>query len=468
MKRNILFFLILVFSFPAFSKVRLPSVLASGMVLQQQSKITLWGWADPGERILITTSWNDQTDTVLSTGNADWKTEVNTPKAGGPYTITFSGSNKIVLTNVMIGEVWVCSGQSNMERSEDQGEMDTRAEGAAANNPDIRFFMADKATAQYPQKNIVGKWMPCDSQTLKAFSAVAYFFGKKLQKTLHVPIGLIESCWGGTPAEVWTPAQLVNSDPVLSHAASFLQPSPWWPVKPGLTYNAMIAPITSFKIAGVIWYQGESNAMSFPYTYARLFKTMVNAWRKKWNETLPFYYVQIAPFSGYKENAAALLREQQTDCLQIPYTGMVVTTDDVDDINNIHPVHKKIVGYRLANIALAETYGLNIGVYQSPIYKEMKIEKDKILLFFKNTPKGFITNNGKSPDDFYIASSDEKFLPAVAEIKKDHIIVYNSKIKYPVAVRFGFSNSAISNLFNASGLPVCPFRTDNWKVEVGK
>ena len=296
---------------------------------------------------------------------------------------------------------------------------------------------------------------------------MAYFFGKKLEQTLHVPIGLIESCWGGTAAETWTPATLVEFNPVLSEATSYIKPAPWWPHKPGSAYNAMIAPLTHFGIAGAIWYQGESNAMSYPYTYNELFKTMVNAWRIKWGKVFPFYYVQIAPFTGYKTNTAAILREQQTLGMQIRETGMVVTTDLIDDIHNIHPRHKKEVGYRLANWALSETYNLQKIPFKSPSYKRMSIEKNKIRIYFNDIGSGLICK-GPSLTSFQIAGDDQHFVDARARIEKNMVIVWSDDVKKPVAIRFAFSNAPQPHLFSKDGLPLIPFRTDSWTVNTSE
>ena len=453
----------------AIAAIRLPSVIASNMVLQQQSKVNLWGWADPGEKIFITTSWDNKTDSVTTTRDANWKIKIATPKAGGPYTITLKGGSTIVLDNIMIGEVWVCSGQSNMEWSSNQNLKQIVDELPNSNNSNIRLFHVPKSTSATLQENTAGLWKTCSPETLKGFSAVGYFFGKKLQQDLNVPIGLINASWGGTPAEVWTPANEVNDDPELKEAAGKQNMTPWWPVLPGYTFNAMIAPLTNFSIAGSIWYQGEGNTGTSA-TYQKLFSKMIGSWRKAWEKEFPFYYVQIAPYTYGNKNIAALLREQQTKTLSLPGTGMVVVTDLVDNVKDIHPQNKKDVADRLANWALAETYGLSVPAYKSPVYKSMEINNNKVSLYFDNAPNGFMVK-GKEKEkatEFYIAGDDKNFLPAEVKLEKDKIIVYNKTIKKPVAVRFAFSNTAMSNLFSKEGLPVCPFRTDDWEVDTTK
>jgi len=457
----------LLISVHSFAGIRLPAVISSNMVLQQRSGVTLWGWADPAEKILITTSWNNRIDSVVSTEHATWKIQINTPAVGGPYSITLKGWNTIVLDNIMIGEVWVCSGQSNMEWSSDQNLKQIVDELPNSSNNNIRLFHIPKTTAASPQDNTPGEWKVCSPESLKGFSAIGYFFGKKLQHDLNVPIGLINASWGGTPAEVWTPSNEVNNDPSLKEAAEKQKQSLWWPVAPGLTFNAMISPVTNFTIAGVIWYQGESNT-STAATYKKLFTTMIGSWRQAWKKEFPFYYVQIAPFVYGDKNISALLREQQTAALSYPKTGMVVITDLVDNVKDIHPQNKKDVADRLANWALAETYRQNITVYKSPMFKNLEINKDKATLLFDNASNGFVIKGSDKATEFYIAGDDKNFLPAEVKLEKERIVVYNRQIKNPVAVRFGFSNTAMPNLFSKEGLPVGPFRTDNWEVDTSK
>lgn len=470
MKRNFPLFLCFVglyVSTSSFAGIRLPSVISSNMVLQQQSKAALWGWADPAEKIVVTTSWNNLVDSVVAGGDARWNIKITTPSAGGPYTITLKGSNTIVLDNIMIGEVWICSGQSNMEWSSHQNLKQILDELPNSSNNNIRLFHITKTTSDNPQDNTPGDWKVCSPESLKGFSAIGYFFGKKLQHDLNVPIGIINASWGGTPAETWTPANEVISDAELKQAAAQLTPAAWWPVSRGLTYNAMIAPITNFPIAGAIWYQGEGNTGTAA-TYHKLFTTMIGSWRKAWQKEFPFYYVQIAPFKYGNRNVGALVQEQQTKTLSYPKTGMVVITDLVDDIKDIHPKNKKDVADRLANWALGETYQKTGVAYKSPLFKTMEINKDKATLFFENAPNGFIIKGSGKATEFYIAGADKNFVAAEVKVEKDRIIVYNKQIKEPVAVRFGFSNTAISNLFSKEGLPVCPFRTDNWDTDTSK
>jgi sialate O-acetylesterase len=333
-----------------------------------------------------------------------------------------------------------------------------------ATNQDIRFFNVLKSTAAYPQEDTKGEWVVCTPEEMKKFSAVGYFFGNRLQQELHAPIGLINASWGGTPAEVWTPKEFVETDTSLKRAAMTLKPSNGWPVETGVTYNAMIYPITHFPVAGAIWYQGESNVGTYS-TYQSLFTKMIGAWRKAWQKDFPFLFVQIAPYSGYgnNNNNGALLREAQSKSLGFPNTGMVVVSDLVADIKDIHPINKKDVGLRLANYALGETYAKSSTSYKSPEYKNMKLEKDKIRIYFENATTGLKTK-GTSPSEFFIAGDDKIFQPAHAKIDGNTVLVWNPNIKKPVAVRFGFSNSAMPDLYSKEGLPVNLFRTDDWDV----
>ena len=453
---------LLTFNVMLTAAVRLPSILGSHMVLQQNSEVNLWGWCSPTEKITIKTNWDTITYRTTGESSAKWIQKIKTPAAGGPYKITIN--NTTVLEDVMIGEIWLCSGQSNMEYGGDQGLKQSLEEAPNANNQNIRFFYIPKSTSDFPQENCEGSWKVCTPEEMKHFSAIGYFFGKNLQQALKIPIGLINSNWGGTPAEVWTPKQLIENDPELKTASQKLTRDGRWPILPGYTFNAMINPITNFEISGTIWYQGETNTGTYS-TYKQLMNTMIGSWRKAWQKNFPFYFVQIAPFSGYgNNNVCALLRETQTSCLSIPKTGMVVISDLVDNLSNIHPVNKIDVASRLANLALSDYYGKAGLNYKYPMYKAMKSEKGKITIQFDNADNGLISKD-KIISECYIAGDDRQFLPAMAKIDGNNLIVWNKTIKAPVAVRFGFSNTAIPNLFSKEGLPVSLFRTDNWEVD---
>ena len=410
MKKFALPLLLIMLTISAFltakADVRLPAIIGSHMVLQQNSEVNIWGWCSPGEKIKLTTGWDTVTYNTIGSSGAKWSLTIKTSLAGGPYTLTINGYNKITLEDILIGEVWDCSGQSNMEMNYGWGIKQYTADVENATNKNIRFFHIPKLTADYPQDDTKGNWVVCNPEDLKQFSLAGYFFGQKLQEVLSVPVGLIEASWGGTPAEVWTPKDSILNNPVLQNAADSLKPSKGRPINAAATFNAMINPITNFNIAGVIWYQGENN-VGTASTYYALFTTMIASWRKAWHKDFPFYFVQIAPFAGYGNNISnALLREAQTKTLSSPNTGMIVIHDLVTDINDIHPKNKKDVGYRLANLALSETYGKKGLVYKTPMYKNMKTENGKIRIYFTNADNGLMSK-GDTTKDFYIAGADK-------------------------------------------------------------
>lgn len=442
------------------AQLRLPGYFSSGMVLQQHDSVTLWGWANPLEKIAITTSWNNRTDTAITNNLAQWSLTIKTPAAGGPYTISLSGYSKLLLSNVMVGEVWVCSGQSNMEWNYYAGVNDMQAELNLHIQPNIRFLHIPKSTAQYPQQDVRCQWTVCDSNTLKQFSAVGYFFAKKLATNLHVPVGIINSSWGATPAEVWMPADSVNSQPMLQAAAAKLSPNPWSPIAQGVLYNSMIAPITRYPIAGILWYQGEGNT-AYPSTYAPMLTVLINSWRSAWKRLLPFYMVQIAPYTYGNNYNAAIIREQQALVTHKAHVGMVVTTDLVDDTTDIHPKNKKEVGFRLANMALAKTYQLPNGQDAYAAFEHMQILGGRAILQFNSK----LICKGSKVNALWIAGADKIFYPAEAKLQNNQLTVWSNRVKQPLAVRFGFSNAGVGNLFGANGLPVIPFRTDDWPVE---
>ncbi|MBL7740311.1 MAG: sialate O-acetylesterase [Chitinophagaceae bacterium] len=454
----------LALSFSSFSQLRFPAVISSGMVLQQNDSVTIWGWGSTGQQVKVTGSWNSTTMTGKVANTAKWSVKLKTPVAGGPYTISIKSDwEEVVLNDILIGEVWLCSGQSNMEWSYYNKAGFIKEELPTCYNNNIRFFHIPRTASDYPQEDVKARWQVCDSNSLKGFSAVGYYFGKKLNKDLNVPIGLINASWGGTPAEVWAPAEVVNSNTALKEAAGKLQEFAWWPSKPGLSFNGMLAPVTKFSIAGAIWYQGESNTGT-NNTYTPLLTAMIDSWRKQWDKTFPFYYVQIAPFKYGNHNVGALIQEQQTKALNHPGTGMVVITDLVDTVTDIHPSNKRDVGNRLANWALAETYHKDAGAYKNPMFSNKETVKGKLSLRFTDAPAGLVAKN-KTITGFFISGEKEEWLPAEAKIEGDKIVVWNKALKEPVHVRYGFGNTIIGNVFSKEGLPLCPFRTDDWPVD---
>ena len=467
MKKIYLFSATILLSFfylSASAYLRLPDIFSDNMVLQQQTTIHFYGWADPNQKISVVAEWNGDTLKTSALSDAVWSVDLKTPKAGGPYRIVVIGDSRIMIQNVLIGENWVCSGQSNMEFSADWHFNNYQQEIQNASYPQIRFFHIQKISAPYPQLQVRGKWEVCTPQTMHSFSAAGYFFGRALNQNLHLPIGLIESCWGGSPVESWTPVEVFKNSEALATSAAILTPVPWCPVRPAVIFNAMIAPIINFPVAGIIWYQGEANVINAA-GYETTFSAMIHAWRELWKKDLPFYFVQIAPFTYGEGYGAAQVREAQLQTYQhIPNTGMVVVTDITGDTMDIHPKNKKDVGIRLANWALAKTYGKENIVYSGPLYHSMKIRGNKAIIHFDFASDGLM-KKGNQLTDFLIAGEDHQFVPATALIRDSVVVVSSSKIANPTAVRMGFTNTAIPNLFNKAGLPASPFRTDDWELK---
>lgn len=454
----------LIHSYVINCQLRLPALMSSGMVLQQNDTVNLWGWANPSEWVYVKPSWSNQKDSVKTDNGAKWQIKVKTPVAGGPYTIHISTSSvNINLSDIMIGEVWLCSGQSNMEWSYQHGLQSVKEELPTCYNNRIRFFNVPKMTSDHMQDDIHGKWEVCDSNSIKWFSAVGYYFGKKLNQDLNVPIGLINASWGGTPAEPWVPATAIERVPVLLSASQKLSAFEWWPHKPGKSFNAMIAPLTKHNIAGVIWYQGESNTKTYD-TYQLLMTTLIDQWRSAWKNDIYFNVVQIAPFKYGNKNIGALLQESQLKLLTHPKTGVVVITDLVDNIRDIHPANKYDVGTRLAQWALSETYHRKGIAYRNPLFLSAKPIGTKMELTFEHCPDEFISK-GEKIAGFYISGEQEHWHAAEAKITGNKIVVWSDRVFSPKHIRYGFGNTIIGNVFSIDGLPLAPFRTDRWAVD---
>ena len=459
MRNNaIAFILFLIFSNTASANVTLPNIFSDNMVLQRNSEVTFWGFANPQEEVVITPSWNKETYKIKASNQAKWEIVIPTPKEGGPYTITIKGYNEIFLKNILIGEVWICSGQSNMEMNASWGIENGDEAVKNALNPNIRFFLVPKLTATTPQNNISGTWTECSPETMKYFSAVGYFFGKRLQEELkNVPIGLISSNWGGTPAEIWMPEEVIQNDAVLLEAAKTRKEESYGPNQPGRAFNAMIYPLTKFKIAGALWYQGESNVGST--VYDKTLSGLITSWRKLWKYDFPFYFVQIAPYKyGEDHFSGAIIRDAQRKALQeVPNTGMVVTSD-ISPIDDIHPKDKKSVGIRLANLALANTYKANTALVNGPLYKGISIEKNKITATFDYAEGLYFKD--KKADLFEVAGADNVFYKANAVIKNNTVVLQSDKVKAPVKVRYAWKNTDQATLFNKANLPASSFITE--------
>jgi sialate O-acetylesterase len=452
----------------AAAAVKLPAVIGDNIVLQRGQAVPIWGWADKDEEVTVAVA--GQSLTTKADAKGCWKVVLEKLDLGEPLEMTVKGSSGSVraLKNILVGEVWVCSGQSNMEMSV-ASSRNASQEIAAAKYPQIHLFTVTKKKAAEPQTDCTGQWVECSPNTAPGFSAAAYYFGRQLHTKLNVPVGLIHSSWGGSGAGYWVSRKTLNSIPALKPLAQG---------EASHMYNGMIAPLIPYAIRGVIWYQGEAN-VGAAYQYRTLFPALIADWRANWGQgDFPFGFVQIAPFAGYSDDwgmssaACAELWEAQAMTLaSSPNTGMVVTTDlaDADRIHpknkdyiGIHPTNKQEVGRRLALWALAKVHGRDL-VYSGPMYKSMTVEGNKVRLQFDHVGGGLMASDGKPLTHFTIAGADKKFVPAVATIAGNALVVQSDRVAQPVAVRFAWRDDATPNFANKEGLPASPFRTDAWK-----
>jgi len=503
-----------IISSPVRADVKLPNVIDSNMVLQRDMTVPIWGWADAGEQVTVKLGEQEVNTTADAKGN--WTVKLASMKAGGPYEMIIKGKNTIKLAGILVGEVWLCSGQSNMEMGVNSSN-DAEKETAGADWPKIRLFHVSKQTSGQPTPDlkVKGVWRICSPKSIGmtdgwgGFSAAGYYFGRELHKKLNVPIGLISSPWGGTRIEPWTPPVGFESNPKLKNIVDYIDqsnknyrmllpsklneleawtkaarksladnepipPQPSWPKHPldsegvatGL-YNAMIYPLVPSAIRGAIWYQGESNLGDGEMYYEKM-KALISGWRKVWGEgDFPFYFVQLAPYkykSAWKRATTFELPEMweaQIASLSIPNTGMAATMD-ISNLDDIHPKNKQDVGKRLAFLALAKTYGCKDMVYTGPTYKSMSVEGGKIRVRFDNIGSGLASRDGKELKWFEVAGEDKKFVEAQAKIDGDTLLVWSDSVSKPSAVRFGWHEMAEVNLMNKEGLPALPFRTEKW------
>lgn len=472
MKKTILIvFGVFLSIFVSHAKIKLPAIIGDNMVLQQKANVNIWGEANKSTQITIHCSWNDKVYKTTSSNNGKWIQKIETPEAGGPYTITISDGEEVKLSNILIGEVWICSGQSNMEMPVKgyRGQpIDGSQDIIAQANPDnqIRLITLKTNSSQTPLDDcIASSWMESTPKTVADFSATAYFFGQYLQKTLNVPVGLICTSWGGSKIESWIDKRTfenqfpeISLDVLNKNPADIKRPKD----EATLLYNAMIFPIEKYTMKGVIWYQGESNKDN-PGQYKKLFPAMVKSWRNNWGQgEFPFYYVQIAPYCDGSKNCddlkAAHLRQVQLECMDIiPNSGMVVTAD-IGHPSCIHPPQKDIVGKRLSFWALAKTYNREGTPYCGPIYKSMVINNGKAILEFHYSELG-MTSYDQEIIGFEMAGSDNVFHPAKAKLidNKTKIELESEGISNPVYIRFGYKNYSPLNLYSNLGLPASPF-----------
>lgn len=456
------------------AEVVLPAIFGDHMVLQRNAFIALWGRAEPGEKIDFSAEWDEMNLSIFADTRGRWRIEIPTPEAGGPYEIKIEGNNLIILKDILIGEVWLASGQSNMEWPLNRSKFGPEIL-KTVNEPQIRVFQVEKAPASSPRFDCKGSWALANPTSLENFSAVAYHFAKELQIELGVPIGIIHSSWGGTPAEAWMSRgqleEVANFKPYLdkydeavrTFRSNSQASNPTYYRNPTCLYNAMIAPIIPFEIRGVIWYQGESNRYD-PQLYHDLFPALIQNWRQEWQRNLPFLFVQLAPYKYAEPMVGAGLREAQLQtALQVPKTGMVVS-NDVGNPDDIHPTDKRTIGHRLALHALSQTYGKDI-LASGPVFESSVREEAKLTLNFQDNTSPLRLQSGQY---FEIAGADQVF--HAAEVKKtgDYSLQLSSEaVSEPMAARYAFSNAAEASLFNQADLPASPFRTDDWPIFYG-
>ena len=452
--------------------LKLPALVSDNMVIQQSTQINIWGWADKNNKVEIRPSWNNIAISTSSNKEGKWKTTLQTPKAGGPYSIKISNNkDTITLENVMVGEVWLASGQSNMEMPV-KGYASEPINGnneliLHSKNPKIRMITIKRNSSPQAVEDFVGSWKEASPNNTGDFSAVAYVFAQKLNRVLDIPIGIIHSSWGGTPVEAWTQKESIDEVVTAEEKQTFSYNSnknKRDQDAPSQLFNGMIHPLLNYKIKGVIWYQGESNR-NHPKVYQKTFPLMIKNWRQMWNnDRMPFYYVQIAPYGRYDDKVnSALLRETQLKTLDLlDYVGMAVTLD-IGEYSSIHPAEKIKVGERLSYWALANDYNIKGIQFSGPVYKSYEIDGDKILLSFDYAPMG-LSSYEQPLNDFQIAGTDKVFYSAKATLLiNGKVEVSSEKVSKPKAVRYGWKQYLKGSLFNTYGLPASSFRTDHWE-----
>jgi len=475
------------------AELKLHTLFGDHMVLQADFNCPIWGTAESGDEISVSIA--GQKKTAKADGDGKWMLKLDPVKAGGPHEMTVAGKTSVAVKDVLFGEVWICSGQSNMEMTV-QSSNNFKEEQAAANFPNVRHFAVKKNIQMAPVSTLSGDWKPTTPDVVGGFTAVGYFFGRELNQKLNVPIGLIHTSWGGTAAQLWVSKPWLEGNEILKPLADGIpktienyekahaswkeaaekakadnKPAPKEPNKPmpsTCLYNGMIAPVIPYGIKGAIWYQGESNAGNAKQ-YQTLFPEMIKNWRKDWGQgDFPFGFVQLANFKANKnekldqpvESSWAELREAQTMTLSLPHTGMAVIVD-IGHPTDIHPKNKQDVGKRLSLWAQSEVYGKPLPEYSSPIYESMKVEDNKARIAFKHVGGG-LEAKGEKLTGFSIAGEDKTFVWADAKIDGNSVVVWSEKVAKPAAVRYAWADYPECNLYSKEGLPASPFRTDTW------
>lgn len=475
-KSELLFttFLGLLLSFSSFAQLKLPKVISNDMVLQRNQSVPIWGWDAPKTQVSV--SFKGQQLNALVDDSGYWKVTFKALSASNqPSEMIIKGSNSIILKNILVGEVWLCSGQSNMEYpmkhkyAKPRRSVDSTVLELSANYPEIRLFKVEKVLSD---TLTTSGWKACsDSATIGNFSAIGYYFARNLQRELNVPIGMIQSAWGGTRIEPWTSEEMYANLPAFKDFFN-QQPILISGVRAGKNYQSMVKPLAPFALKGVLWYQGESNAMiNDDLFYADKMQALVEGWRKAWGTEMSFYSVGLAPYSYTKRKdkiphtseTLAKFWEAQQQSLKIPNTAMVWTNDLVDNLSDIHPPYKWEIAKRLSDLSLNRDYDIKSKACSGPVFQSMKVKRNEIYLNF-NDAEGLKSSDGKPLNWFAIAGSDGIFEPAEAKIKGNKVVVSNPKIANPKQVRFAWDETAQPNFINAAGLPAVPFRTNaaNW------
>ncbi len=477
MKKILFLITSLLLTWNGFSQIRLPAILGDHMVLQRSTQVNLWGWASPAQKMTVTPSWSDKTYTVHTESDGRWHVRIETPQAGGPHTIQlYCGKDSLTLHDILVGEVWICSGQSNMEMPVhgfygQPVEGSTEALFEASRYPDIRLFTVPPTPKAEPQENCPGQWLTSTPRHVGDFSAVGYFFGKYLHQVLGIPVGLITPNVGGIAIESWMTEESIRATKGIDHELALKPRGDYDAAKAAYLFNGMIAPITRFTARGFIWYQGESNQHNY-FDYDKLMASMVQLWRSEWqNDKMPFYYVQLAPYTydGKDGISLPLTIEAQYRALKlIPHSGIVPTTD-LGHPTAIHPPHKKEVGQRLASLALDKTYGIKT-LPDPPLVDTVIFTDGKAIVTFHGisdyAPAAWGSFSYFTGDlrGFELAGTDRRFYPAQAQHTKNRneIVVTCDSVTKPIALRYAFRNWTDANVMTTEGLPLAPFRTDNW------
>ena len=458
---------------------KLAALFTDNLVLQQQSTVQVWGWDKPNTAITLSNTWSKTIYKAIAAADGKFTFKIATPIAGGPYQLTVTDGKPITLTNILIGEVWICTGQSNMEMPmkgfKGQPILNTNELILTSKNKNIHLYTVPRSSVTVPQKDSKpSQWKEADPESVANFSATGYYFGRLVNKVLDVPVGLIHCSYSGSSIQAWMDAQTLGAFPEIK------VPAKGDTIKnlsrtPTTLYNGMLYPILGYGIKGAIWYQGESN-YSDPSQYEKLFATFIKTTRDQWGiGEFPLYYAQIAPYDyaqlppynkGGKYNSAFVRDVQRKSADKIPNTGMAVLMD-IGEQATIHPQHKDAAGTRMAYLALAKTYGIKGFNATSPAYDNLTINNDQAIVKFKDCPNG-ITSCFKPLTEFEIAGDDKHFYPAKAVVNGSSVTVTSPQVAKPVAVRYAFRDFIVGELFSTDGLPVSSFRTDNWDYDDAK